>query len=240
MITAAIVSIPGSIACVLSLLGAYDSLKFAWMRPLTPYLYSCIACAVLLWFITFALDYLDVRRAASTKHPTVDFNALLATERTETERLLTADRTERDRLIDCVNYKVDNWLQRTNETLNSLIPKPTIAPPLKQRIMQLHDRLGVFEQEYEKKSDIQQESSESSSDFITRKLQNAIQESVQMSADFRIQFENDMRTLNDQIELRSGQPFLAAIIDQAARACHPKSIKEMREQLWECARTMEK
>jgi hypothetical protein len=244
LILAAILSIPAAVATVVYVLGIFTTLKFDWLHAYAPYIHSCIAFAVLLWLTIFVVDYFQIRHAALMKSPAVDVEALLAAIRTERDRSIAEERTERDRLIDCANHKIDTWVERTNEALNRLTSKPTPElapePTLKQRTMQLHDRLRVFAQEYEKRADIQQERDESNDDFVVRRLKDAMQESVQMSADFRIQFQNDMRTLNDQIELRSGLPFLAATIAQAARACNPKSIEGMREQLWECARTMEK
>lgn len=102
----------------------------------------------------------------------------------------------------------------------------------------LYDRLATFEQKYRTKSDLQKESGEPADVFLTRQFANAIQLSTQMSAEFRIQFESDMRGLNDQMQARSGDCSLTPAIDQAARACNEKTIEEMREHLWECARTM--
>jgi hypothetical protein len=170
----------------------------------------------------------------------IDFDALLKTERIERDRLLTAATQERDRLIDCVNHKVDDWLQRTNATLNSLIPKPEPEPTLKQKITSLHDRLAPFEQEYETKSHIQREREESEFDFVTRQNEKAMLLSFQMAANFRIQFKRDLRSVSDQIQARSGDWSLTAAIDQATQACNSEKIKEMRERLWDCARTMEK
>jgi hypothetical protein len=165
------------------------------------------------------------------------------------EKTLTAEQMKKvgdwtDTVVINGKAKFEDHIEKEFSVRSALLrpalglSQPSEPRTLRDRAIALYDRLAAFEQEYERKSDIQQESGESSSAFLTRQLQTAIQQSVQMSADFRSQFENDMRTLNDRIELRSGRPFVAAIIDQAARACHPNNIKEMREQLWECARTM--
>ncbi len=209
------------------------------MHSIAPYLYTCLACATLLWIITFVLDYREIRRAALAESPAVDFDGLLVIERVERDRIIAAERAERDRLIDCVNHKVDTWIQRINETLNSLTPKSTPEPTLKQKAIQLYDRLGAFEQEYEKKHGMQQDRDESGEDFVVRQLKEGIHQSIQMAADFRIQFEKEMRSLDDHIQVNSeGSQSLTIDIDQAARTCTVKKIKEMRERLWECARTM--
>jgi hypothetical protein len=198
---------------------------------------------LVFWVSAFGLIALTIVQLwewlESHSTPQVDLDALLTSERIERDRLLDAESQERNRLIDCVNYKVDDWLQRTNKTLNSLIPKPEPEPTLKQKIISLHDRLGTFEQEYDNKFHLERAPSESNEEFVTRVGGNAIVRYTQMSADFRIQLENDMRNVNNQIELRSGVRSLANVIDQAARACNTKTIKDMREQLWECAREME-
>jgi len=109
---------------------------------------------------------------------------------------------------------------------------------LRDTAIGLYDRLGIFMREYETKSQMKQEPGESGDDFVMRKLSRALQQNTQMAADFRIQFESEMRSLNDQIQARSGDHSLTAAIDQVARTCNAKEIEEMREHLWECARTM--
>ena len=237
---AAVFTILSSIIGFIYFLGVWTSLRFEWMRPVIPYLHAFIVCALLLWVIALAMDYVGVRRAALIKPQTVDFDGLLAIERTERDRLLTAEKTERDRLIDCVNHKVDDWLQRTNETLNGLIRKPEPEPTLKQQIINLHDRLTPFEQEYEMKSHLQRESGESGENFVTRQCDYTLLQNYRMAANFRIQFERDMRSVSDRIQAHTGDWSLTTAIDQATQACNPEKIKEIRERLWECARTMEK
>ena len=118
---------------------------------------------------------------------------------------------------------------------------PLPRDSLRDRAIRLYDRLDIFMQEYEMKSHMQQERGESGEDFVTRRLEKALQQNAQMGADFRIQFESDMRSLDDQIQVRSGASYpLTGDINQAVRTCNAKMIKEMREHLWEGARTMDK
>jgi hypothetical protein len=119
--------------------------------------------------------------------------------------------------------------------------QPDQGTSLRDTAIGLYDRLATFEHTYEKKSHIQQERGESGEDFVIRQLEKALQQNTQMAADYRLQFESDMRSLNDQIQVRSGACHpLTADIEQAVRTCNAKTIKGMREHLWECARTMDK
>jgi len=133
MITAAIVSIPGSVACILSLLGAVDSLKFAWLRPYAPYFYAVIACSILLWFVTFVLDYLDVRRSALAD-PSSNFTTRYGV-------FLDVERSQRTQDIEAVYRKLNAEVQRINEFINDLRPKPAPEQTLKQRTAQLANDL---------------------------------------------------------------------------------------------------
>jgi hypothetical protein len=64
---AALVGIPGSIAGIVYLLGIYTSLKFAWLVPFAPYIYSSIVFALLMLLVALVMDYIAVRRAAFVK-----------------------------------------------------------------------------------------------------------------------------------------------------------------------------
>lgn len=87
-------------------------------------------------------------------------------------------------------------------------------------------------------SRIQRESGESNEDFVTRQCDYTMLQNYRMAANFRIQFERDMRSVSDRIQAQSGDWSLTTAIDQATQACNPEKIKEMRERLWEFAKTM--
>jgi hypothetical protein len=136
---------------------------------------------------------------------------------------------------------VRNQLQEAQAMIAQLQASNKRTASLRDTAINLYDLLATFEQQYEPKSHIQQERGESESDFVARQCENAMRQSLLMAADFRIRLEKEMRSLSDQIQLSSeGTQSLANTIDQATRTCNGKTIKDMREYLWECARTLAK
>lgn len=110
---------------------------------------------------------------------------------------------------------------------------------LRERTIALFDRLGTFMKEFKKLEEITQEAGESNEDFVTRRLRNWLQQSQQMAAGFRLNFEDDMRHLNDEIQISYGTCYpLISSVEKAARSCTVKIIEEMRQSLWSCAETM--
>lgn len=131
LIIAAIFGIPGSIAGIFYVLGIYTSLRFAWMTPLAPYIYSCIAFGVFMVLAALILDYVTIRRAALGPHPAS----------VDPSPLVQAEEKARAQAIEAVyNVLYDN-IGRINQSLNDLAPKQTAEPPLKQRTTELANDL---------------------------------------------------------------------------------------------------
>lgn len=139
-LAAAVFTILSSIIGFIYFLGVWTSLTFEWMRPVIPYLHAFIVCALLLWLIALAMDYVGVRRAALAK-PIGDASASTPTDYAT---LIQTEKVERDRAIGdaifAVNQNVNAHVGRINKILNDLTTKPP-EPTLKQEIINLHDPL---------------------------------------------------------------------------------------------------
>ena len=136
VLVAAIVSIPAAIATVLLFLGTISTLKFDWMHPIAPYIYSCIAFAALMWFVALAMDYIVVRRAAMAKPSGLDPQPLVAVEK-----------EERIKAVDGVYQILNPFIQRTQEAIHNLTSLP-VEKPLKQRTTELaHELLELLKKQ---------------------------------------------------------------------------------------------
>jgi hypothetical protein len=138
LLVAALLSIPAAISGTLYYLGVYKTMKYDWLLPYAPYIYSVIAFSIFAWGLWVVMDYLDVRRAALSKSVTTpNIDALIETERQETKRV-----------TDAINWAMNNHIEKINERLNSLTPKPALEPTLKERTMQLaNDLLAMLKEQ---------------------------------------------------------------------------------------------
>lgn len=180
---------------------------------------------------------LDQEEAKRFMAPNVEIMGQLKLEENNAHRVVPFQLVTHRECPDDPNVPQLRMKLQEAETRIAALRKPV---SLRGRVIRLFDLLGPFEQEYKEKFHIERQPGESESDFDERNIANGIRSYTQMTADFRIQFEDEVRSINDQVQLKSGTvPLLLNAIDQAAKACKPQTIKEMREYLWECARTME-
>jgi hypothetical protein len=133
-------------------------------------------------------------------------------------------------------------LKRELETLKQTrIESPKKDATLRNRSIEMFDRLGKFEKEWEVKLEIKPEHGESEEDFLSRQFDVVIKKADQMSAAFRLNLEQDMRRLNDEIQVIFGNSFpLLLGIGKAGRSCNGQTIQDMRETLWACIGAMDK
>ncbi len=110
---------------------------------------------------------------------------------------------------------------------------------LRAQTIELVDRLGTFIRENPELKPVR-EAAESGEDFVTRALMYAAEFRGQQAAKFRLQLEQEVRRVSDEIEANYGGSNLSPTIQKATRSCDPATIQEIRDELWTLAGKMEK